>query len=217
MPLFLTILLLVLLAGCERAASVPPPASSDAPQMAEAVTLDRPPPLEIGHNLGSDDAPLTVVEFSDFGCEACADFAAESLPQLRSEFVETQQVRWRFVPIRQGFYRGGEAARAAECAGEQGKFWGMHDLLLQRQRAWQSRGDAAETFTAYASEAGADPEAFAACYTSDRPDATLRLHDMMALTLGIRGVPTFLVGGQRVIGALEAERFAEILREHLGP
>lgn len=185
--------------------------------MAQAATSDRPATLEIGHTLGSDEAPLTVVEFSDFGCEACAEFARESLPALRREFVETGQVQWRFVPIRQGFYRGGEAARGAECAAEQGGFWGMHDLLLQRQREWQSRGDPAEIFAGYVAELGLDEEAFAACFASDRTEAMLRMHDLVALSMGIRGIPVFLVRDQRVLGALEPQRFSEVLRAHITP
>src|SRR5690606_6591518 len=99
-------------------------------------------------------------------------------------------------------FRGGDAARAAECAGEEGVFWEMHDLLLDRQREWQTRGDPQEIFVDYLRRAGGDPEAFRACYASDRPDAILRLHDMVSLSMGVRAVPMFMVGGQRIIGAL---------------
>lgn len=210
--------LLLLLAACDTREPAPRPLPANAPPSTEVEGFESPSTLEIGHTLGAEDAPVTVTEFSDFGCEACAEFARESLPALKREFVETGKVRWRFVPIRQGFYRGGDAATAAECAAEQDRFWEMHDLLLARQREWQSRGDPMKTFAGYAVEIGADREAFTACYASDRPGAALRQHDLVTLTLGIRAVPMFMVGGQRIIGALEAERFANVLRRHLaGP
>lgn len=207
--------LLLPLIACDSVEPAPPQPSSQAPPNTALATVERPSTLEIGHTLGAEDAPVTVTEFSDFGCEACAEFARESLPALKREFVATGKVRWRFVPIRQGFYRGGDAATAAECAAEQDLFWEMHDRLLARQREWQSRGDPMETFAGYALEIGGDPEAFTACYTSDRPAETLRLHDLVTLTLGIRAVPMFMVGGQRIIGALEPERFADVLRRHI--
>jgi protein-disulfide isomerase len=195
----------------------PAPAAESLPPSVEmaAPAGERRPTLVIGHPLGAEDAPLTVVEFSDFGCPACADFARETLPVIQRDFVETGRVRWRYVPIRQGFYRGGEAASAAVCAAEQDRFREMHDLLLHRQREWQTRGDPARIFTAYAEEAGGDPAAFAACYASDRPEASLRLNDLVALNMGIRGIPVFLIGDQRVIGALSPERFARVLDDQL--
>src|SRR5690554_452246 len=104
--LFAVLLPLNLLSGCEP---VDPALRQQAPEAAAVVDTsgaDAPPALEIGHTLGSADAPVTVMEFSDFGCDACAGFARESLPSLKREFVETGQVRWRFVAIRQGFFRG---------------------------------------------------------------------------------------------------------------
>lgn len=207
-----SILLVAFLTACGLAEPTPQRESvaEAAPVQAAA---DRDPPLEIGHTLGAEDAPVTVMEFSDFGCSACAEFARETMPALRREFVDAGEVKWRYVPIRQGFYRGAEAARAAECAAEQGQFWKMHDLLLERQHEWQGRGDLLPVLTRYAQEIVPEPELFAACYRSERTEATLRLHDMVALSIGVRGVPVFLVGGQRVIGALETDRFARILRE----
>lgn len=203
-------LLLALLWSCGGAEPAPEAEVASPPASAE-----RPPALEIGHTLGATDAPVEVIEFSDLGCNSCAEFAVQTLPALRREFIDTGLVRWRYVPIRQGFPRGEEAARAAECAGEQGRFWLMHDLLAERQREWQYGGDPAEALSGYARAIGLDGAAFDSCYASDRPESALGLHDMVALSMGIRGTPTFLAGGQRVFGALDADQFAKVLRDQL--
>lgn len=202
------VLIVILLAGCGPAES--PRRADVAPPVEE---VNRPPRLEIGHTLGAEDAPVEVVEFSDFGCSSCADFAVQTLPALHREFVDSGLVRWRLVPIRQGFHHGGKAAKAAECAALQGGFWPMHDALAEGQREWQVRGDPLPVLTRYAGEIGLNVEEFGVCYRDDVTGPTLRLHDMVALSMGIRGTPTFLVGGQRVFGALETKQFARILRE----
>jgi hypothetical protein len=76
----------------------------------------------IGHDRGTDAAPVRVVEFSDFGCPYCGEFAREVHPALHREYVETGRVRWTYVPVVMGVFRnGGAAALAAECAAEQGE------------------------------------------------------------------------------------------------
>ena len=206
-PLVLRVTLALLLAGCSETEQPRPPS------VAEGVDADRPPGLEIGHTLGAETAPVEVVEFSDFGCSSCAEFATRTLPALRREFIDAGLVRWRYVPIRQGFPRGEEAARAAECAGEQGRFWPMHDALAEGQREWQSRSDPFPVLAQYATAIGLDPAKFGECYRSDAAEANLGLHDMVALSIGVRGTPFFLAGGQRVFGALDAAQFGKVLRE----
>lgn len=199
-----------LAAACGPADS---PRSADVAPPVEQRTADQPPRLEIGYVMGEATAPVEVVEFSDFGCSSCADFAVQTLPALRREFIEPGLVRWRFVPIRQGFLHGEVAATAAECAAAQDHFWPMHDMLAERQKEWQSRRDPTPLFADYAAEMELDPDRFQACLREKQADSSLGLHDMVALSLGIRGTPTFLAGGQRIFGALETERFARILRE----
>src|SRR5690606_24185800 len=83
----------------------------------------------VGWVTGLDDAPVTVIEFSDFGCPFCAQFALDTYPTLHTEFVLAGQVRWIYVPFVIGRFPNGEgAALAGECAGEQGRFWQMHDI-----------------------------------------------------------------------------------------
>ncbi len=166
----------------------------------------------IGYARGPEDAPITVYEFSDFGCPYCAKFALETYPELHREFVATGKVRWAFVPFVMGsFPNGGEATKAAECAGEQDRFWVMHDRLFERQREWKRSGDADALFGQYARELDLDAERFASCYREDRRRDRLAVSNYVADALRIRGTPSFFINGQLVAGALPIEAFREIL------
>jgi protein-disulfide isomerase len=166
----------------------------------------------VGYDLGSADAPVVVVEFSDFGCSFCAMFARGTFPELHEEFVETGKVRWKYVPFVMGMFpNGDEAARAAECAGEQDKFWEMHDLLYAHQGEWRRGRDAAGFFASLAAQAELDRGKFASCYREDRRADRTRAANQAARAGGIRATPTFLIDGRRVEGALPAETFRQLL------
>jgi protein-disulfide isomerase len=180
------------------------PASAAAPATDESAE-------GLGYTQGSPDAPVTVVEFSDFGCPYCAQFAMEVHPALHREFVETGQVRWRFVPFVLGIFPNGDAAaRAGECAGDQDRFWPMHDLLYQRQREWKSDAPA-ELFVEYARAAGLDTERFRACLGSERTAERIERNNRAAERAGVRATPSFVVNGRPVEGALPLEHFRMLL------
>ena len=173
-----------------------------------------------GYDRGSVRAAVTVVEFADFGCRYCALFAAEAYPRLAEEFVRTGKVRWRYVPFVLGMFPNGDgAARAAECAAEQGKaaFGAMHDLLYAQQETWTGAGDPTEVFRSYAARARLDGARFANCYASGEPAARIRLSNELADQMGVRATPTFFINGMRLEGALPVERFRAVLLEALQP
>jgi protein-disulfide isomerase len=168
----------------------------------------------IGHVRGSADAPVTVIEFSDFGCPFCGLFALETYPALEREYIRTGKVQWRYVTFVLGIFpNGAEAARAAECAAEQGEeaFWRMHDLLYGRQGEWKAARDPEPRFMAYVKELGLDAERFAACYREDRVGPRIDAGKRFARQAGVRATPTFLINGVRVQGALPVEQFRMIL------
>ena len=168
----------------------------------------------VGHVRGSPAAPVTVIEFADFGCPYCAKFALETYPTLHREYVETGKVQWHQVRIVMGvFPNAAEAARAAECAAEQGEdaFWAMHDLLYQRQEEWKGADDPERLFGRYAADLELDVERFGSCYREDRPRPRVMAANALAVENGIRGTPTFFVNGLRVEGALRLEQFRMVL------
>jgi len=171
-----------------------------------------------GFDRGAARAPVTVLEFSDFGCPYCARFAAETYPALAAEFVATGRVRWKYVPFALGiFANGDEAARAGECAADQGKpaFGRMHDHLFADQEEWKAAPDAAPVFRALAAAARLDTARFAACYASDEPSRRVHASDALADQMAVRATPTFFVNGRRVEGALSVDEFRTVLLDAL--
>jgi protein-disulfide isomerase len=168
-----------------------------------------------GYGHGAADAPVVVLEFSDFGCPYCARFALETLPEIEREFIETGQVRWQYVPFVMGMFPNGEeAARAAECAGEQERFWEMHDLVYQRQREWRAATSArAEPlFQRYAADLGLEAGAFATCFGENHPAGRIETSNRVAAELGIQSTPTFFINGRLVQGALPLDQFRMLLQ-----
>jgi protein-disulfide isomerase len=180
---------------------------------------DSPPPLEappdvtgLGWVTGLDDAPVTVIEFSDFGCPYCAQFALDSYPVLHTEFVLAGQVRWIYVPFVIGRFPNAEgAAIAGECAGEQGRFWQMHDILFQNQARWRREGPSDELFYQFADSVGVDGPRFQECFRENRPGERIERHNALARQVGVRGTPSFLVNGRPVEGALPTAQFRTLL------
>ncbi len=191
----------------------PPPAADVLAALKAAVAPDGP-----GYDRGTTHATVTVLEFADFGCPYCARFADGAYPRLAAEFVRTGRVRWKYVPFVMGMFpNGNEAARAAECAGDQGRaaFGRMHDRLFTGQTEWKGTSDPAGLFRSYASESGLDAGRFASCYASGEPDRRIRVSNDLADHLGVRATPTFFVDGRRVEGALPADQFRTVLLDAL--
>ena len=169
-----------------------------------------------GHVRGAADAPVVVIEFSDFGCPYCARFATETYPELHDEFVETGKVRWVYVPFVMGMFPNGDrAAIAAGCAAMEGEdaFWRMHDRLYETQGTWKNSRSPGSHFASLAAAAGLDRPGFEACYTEERVLGTVLEHNQLAADAGVRATPTFFVQGQRVEGALPVAVFRTLLTQ----
>jgi len=163
---------------------------------------------------GSEDAVLTIVEFSDFQCPACATHALEVQPAIDEQFVVSGTVRWVFknLPLRM-HPLAPAAATAAECAGEQGLFWEMHDLLFDRQADW-AEGDADAAIEELAAELELDTTAFSACFAS-RKALERVLPDIYDASGIVTETPTFIAiygGTGRVLrGSRSVSDFVELL------
>jgi len=167
---------------------------------------------DIGYYEGREDAPVTVVEFSDFGCPFCSMFARGTYPDLVEEFVATGRVRWVFVPFSSGRFRNGDdAERAARCAARQEGFTEMKARLYAGQREWAATRRPAPTFRQYAADAGLDVDAFARCFDRNEVRGQTEAAARAVNALRIRATPTFLIAGQRIEGALPLDRFRDVL------
>lgn len=148
---------------------------------------------------GNPEAPVTVIEFSDYQCPACANFAETLGPVITRDYVETGQVQFVFheFPLSQ-HVNGPVAAAAARCAGEQDHFWQMHDLIFLRQREWATLSSPASRLVTYAQQLGLDRGEFQECLNSGRYDQAIAAAGQSAVQAGIPATPTFLVNGQQV-------------------
>ncbi len=161
-----------------------------------------------GPTKGRDDAPITIVEFSDFQCSFCRKFWKETLPKIEAEYINTGRVRFVYRHLIALGPFSEQAAHGAECAREQGKFWPYHDLLFERT------GPLAFTeakLKEYAGELELDGKAFDACTASGRHKDRIRQETEVARYLGATGTPTFLINGQLLVGAHSFKTFDRIL------
>lgn len=175
--------------------------------------------IDAGFTLGSPDAPVAVVEFSDFGCPYCGRFARTTLPELRSEFVRGGLVRWRYVPVTFGFpggaLMGAAALCAADMAGPEG-FWRTHDMLYTNQTALRGE-DARPRLLGYLGELGFDEERIDACIDDPATASTLARHNELAREWFVRGTPSFVINGVPMSGALPADFFRKVFATVLDP
>lgn len=182
------------------------------------------PPMPVSVNVhgepfkGDARATVAILEYSDFDCDFCGRWATTVYPKLREAYVETGKVKFFFRDLPEPAHA--EAllkARLARCAGLQGRFWEMHDLLFAERRSL-----AASDFTAEARAVGIDHEPLAACLRDARMTQVIQRSAAGAARMGIRGTPTFLVGvltdngdvlrvKKMLLGAEEMETFQPLL------
>jgi protein-disulfide isomerase len=158
---------------------------------------------------GSADAPIRIVEISDFECPYCAQFYLESYRAVDSLYVRTGTARYVWIAYpSSGHPRAWPAIEAAFCAGAAGLFWEMHDALFERRDEWSSAADPNAAFRSLAEEVGIDPTSFAECLRNDEP-APLQVRDYeSALRAGVTSTPFFIIGDSVAIrGAVPLDTF----------
>jgi len=171
--------------------------------------------------LGRADAPVTLVEFSDYQCPFCQRFFATTLSALKKHYVDTGKVRYVFrdFPLDQMHPQARKAAEAAHCAVEQGKYWEMHEVLFQNQRTL-----APPQLTVHARTVGVDGSKFDECLSSGRPAARVERGLADGAAVGVQGTPTFVVGKTKpgdfvestpIRGAQPLEMFRRIIDQTL--
>jgi len=140
---------------------------------------------------GNAQATVAIVEFSDYQCPFCGRYVAQTLPRIASEYIESGKIQYFFVnfPIESLHPQAFRAHEAAICAGEQGKFWEMHDRLFANQRAL-----APEDLAGHAKAIGLDLEAYEPCFESGRTASQVREDQALGQRAGVGGTPLFLVG-----------------------
>ena len=157
---------------------------------------------------GPADAPVTIVEFSDFQCPYCKSIQPV-IRQLRQRYPK--QVNWRFkdLPLISIHPSAQSAAEAARCAGEQGKFWEYRDALFQANQI------SVDMHKGVAESLGLDSEPFLACLQSEKYRDAVQADSKEAQELGIGGTPTFVINGIVLAGAQPFEEFTRVIESEL--
>ena len=152
--------------------------------------------------IGNADAPITIIEFSDFQCPFCARFHTQTLPLLLEEYIEQGKVKlvFRDFPIQSIHPNALPASIAAECANEQDKFREMHDMLFEKQNEWNKLepSDTLSLFSQYASNIQLEQNAFDSCLTSGKYIEEIKNDLNDGRKYGVSGTPGFFVGNDQV-------------------
>lgn len=157
---------------------------------------------------GPADAPITIVEFSDFNCQYCGRFARDTLPLLRQNYGDQIHFVYRDFAILGPSSL--EAAIASECANDQNAFWVYHDLLFANQGNFSQ-----ESLVSYAAQAELNTEQFIACLLDSAVRQEVLADTAEAQRLGATGTPTFFINGRPVVGAQPYEVFVSIIDDEM--
>jgi protein-disulfide isomerase len=173
---------------------------------------------------GNKDAPISIIEFSDFQCPFCARFHSQTLPLIIEQYVDTGKVKfvYRDFPIQGSHPNAMAAAVSSECANEQGKYWEYHDILFQQQGMWNNLevDTAIEIFKEYAVDLDLKSEQFEECLDSGKYISEVNQDLNDGQNYGVTGTPGFFIGNEdigfvKVNGAQPFETFKRVIDSQL--
>ena len=179
------------------------------------LLLREPEPIRIAVKVegafakGPKDAPVTIVEFSDFHCPFCRNVVA-TVKEVLKQYEGRVKWVYRDFPIASLHPQAPRAAEAARCAGEQGKFWEYHDLLFDSQTQTTTAD-----FKGFAEQLKLDPKSFGQCLDSAKHQAAVEADIQDGARLGVTGTPTFFINGRMLVGAQPMENFKKIIEAEL--
>lgn len=168
--------------------------------------------------LGEEDAPVVMIEFSDFQCPFCRSFWQNTFPKIKSQYIDTGKVKFVYRDFPLSFHPGATpAAQATECAEEQGKFWEMHDKIFSEQ-AKQGGGTIqfdSDDVKKWAREIALDTGKFNSCLDSQKYAEEVKKDIADGSSAGVSGTPGFFINGRLVVGAQPFEAFQSLIEEEL--
>ena len=174
-------------------------------------------PSKIQVSIGDDpikglkNAPVTIIEFSDFECSFCERFYTQTLPLIEKDYINTGKVRliYRDFPL-EIHQNAQKAAEASKCAAEQGKFWEYHDTLFDNQKALDI-----SSLVLYAKELTLNESTFNDCLNSGRMAPKVQKDVNDGLDYGVSGTPTFFINGVELVGAQPYSAFKQVIDKEL--
>lgn len=208
---FYIVLVVLLIAGIAAIGyQVVKPSAQTVFTMDSTVTLV----ANQGHVMGSDTALVEVVEFADFECPACGNFATLTEPDVRARLVNTGQVRFRFMdfPLEGIGHNNTRAAHmAAWCAGDQGKFWEMHDMIFATQDRWSTYATSRPlpVFESLAQRIGLNVPQYQTCMETRKFLGQIQSNVDEGLRRGVNSTPTFFIGNRKVATNVSYDQFRQ--------
>jgi len=157
--------------------------------------------------LSAADAPVVLREYADFQCPSCGAFFRAIEPAIRAEYFDTGKVRLEWHDFAWIGQESRDAANAARCAGDQDHFWAYHDLLYQGQGGENSGAFSRDRLEGFGARLGLDQATFQACVDGGWHAPAVQDDLSEVIAKGFNGTPTFVVGGQRIVGAQPIEVF----------
>ncbi|MDZ4243931.1 MAG: thioredoxin domain-containing protein [Candidatus Doudnabacteria bacterium] len=161
---------------------------------------------------GNSEAAVTLVEYADFQCPACGAYYPW-IKNLEQDFPDKLAVVFRHFPLSAIHFNALPAARAAESAGQQGKFWEMHDMIFENQQEWSTSSDIESIFKRYAEQLGANVEQFLIDYNGKSFDAKIKNDLKSGEAAGVSGTPTFFLNGAKINNPRGYEEFRNLIEQ----
>lgn len=170
---------------------------------------------------GEEDAPVTLVEFTDYQCPFCKRAFDTMWEKLKKEYIDTGKVKYVVRDFPLSFHQNAQAAaNAANCAYDQGGnevYFNYHDLLFKNQSEWESLAADALTdkFKEFATQVGLEESKFSTCLSSEKYADEINQDIMDGQAAGVSGTPTFFINGKRVVGAVPYTQIKGIIDDQL--
>jgi len=163
---------------------------------------------------GDSNAKVTIVEFSEYQCPFCKRYIDEAYASIMEDYGD--QINYVFHDFPLPFHpHAQQTALAARCAGDQSKYWEMHDLLFENQAEWSEEEDIAANLNSYAQQLGLNQSAFSSCLSSNKFAQEIEDDISLGEKVGVSGTPSFFVNGEMIVGALPYENFKTLIDAQL--
>lgn len=164
---------------------------------------------------GDAKAPVTIVEFSDYQCPFCSRFFTDTLPQIDEKYIKTGKAKLVYRDYPLSFHpQADDAALAAECAGDENKYWQMHDKLFANVDTWAVDG-VKDVLVGYAKEMGLNVATFTDCFDSGKHRGEITKDLREGSAAGVSGTPGFFVNGKLISGAQPFAVFEQVIEAEL--
>lgn len=186
------------------------------------VTTPDPPEIQIidedgDPSIGSNNASIVIVDFSDYQCPFCDKFYTTILPSLKKDYIDTGKIKYVYRDFPLNIHpKAMNAAMAAECANDQNKYWEMHDMIFDNQAEWGVSEDVNAILISYATELGLNTSTFTSCLNDEKYKEEIEKDRADAIKYGAKGTPTLFVNGKILRGVPQSyETFKNFIEGEL--